>query len=209
MRSEARKVHDLFFDILKIVFPDVDFREARNSLSFTSPPSASSYSKHVLTGQNKRQKPLSGAEPEPSRPQKPQSRGLIHEDTKPRGNVSQKESRLGSSSSRDTAQQDDSRPFTHPGELVICKKKRKDREKLGLRQGSGSAGPVSPTGVSRGVRSPAGASVAKDVKLSQQITQQQGRNNQSPQQVSGGNVGWANPVKRMRTDAGKRRPSHL
>ncbi|CAI9101854.1 OLC1v1039276C1 [Oldenlandia corymbosa var. corymbosa] len=217
VRSEARKVHDLFFDLLKIVFPDVDFREARNSLFFNSPPSSSAYgsaSKHVLPGQNKRQKPLSAAEPEPSRPQKPQTRGMIHEDTKSRVHVSQKESRVGSSSSRDTtAQQDDTRPFPHPGELVICKKKRKDREKLGLRPGSGSAGPISPTGISRGMRSPAGpSSVAKDGRLNQQVTQQQARNNnQSPQQVngSGGSVGWANPVKRMRTDAGKRRPSHL
>nr|XP_027109594.1 ATP-dependent helicase BRM-like [Coffea arabica] len=209
VRSEARKVHDLFFDILKIVFPENDFREAKNSLSFTSAASGSAHgssSKQVLTGQNRRQKATSSAEPEPSRPQKPQPRGPIHEDTKTRGHVSQKEARLGSSSSRDLGQQDDSRPFAHPGELVICKKKRKDREKLGFKAGNGSAGPVSPTGVSRGIRSPAQASIAKDVK---QVTQQQGWNSQSPQQVhsSGGNVGWANPVKRMRTDAGKRRPS--
>lgn len=214
VRSEARKVHDLFFDILKIVFPDNDFREARNSLSFASPPSASTYgssSKQVLPGQNRRQKATSSAEPEPCRPQKPQTRGPIHEDTKTKGYVSQKESRLGSSSSRDLGQHDDSRPFAHPGELVICKKKRKDREKLGFKTGNGSAGPVSPTGISRGIRSPARASIAKDVKLSQQVTQPQGWNNQSPQQVNGssGNVGWANPVKRMRTDAGKRRPSQL
>ncbi|KAL3536805.1 hypothetical protein ACH5RR_000171 [Cinchona calisaya] len=207
VRSEARKVHDLFFDILKIVFPDIDFRESRNSVSFTSPQSASTYgssSKQVLTGQNRRQKVMSSAEPEPSRPQKPQSRGPTHEDTKMRGHVSQKESRLGSSSSRDLGRQDDIRPFTHPGELVICKKKRKDREKLGLKAGNGSAGPVSPTGISRGIRSPAQVSISKDVKLNPQV-------NQSPQQVngSGGNVGWANPVKRMRTDSGKRRPSHL
>ncbi|CDP08793.1 unnamed protein product [Coffea canephora] len=209
VRSEARKVHDLFFDILKIVFPENDFREAKNSLSFTSAASGSTHgssSKQVLTGQNRRQKATSSAEPEPSRPQKPQPRGPIHEDTKTRGHVSQKEARLGSSSSRDLGQQDDSRPFAHPGELVICKKKRKDREKLGFKAGNGSAGPVSPTGISRGIRSPARASIAKDVK---QVTQQQGWNSQSPQQVhsSGGNVGWANPVKRMRTDAGKRRPS--
>ncbi|KAL3517180.1 hypothetical protein ACH5RR_024082 [Cinchona calisaya] len=215
VRSEARKVHDLFFDILKIVFPDNDFREARSSLSFTGPPTVSTHgssSKQMLTGQNRRQKATGSAEPEPIRPQKPQTRGPIHEDTKTRGHVSQKESRLGSSSSRDLgSQQDVSRPFTHPGELVICKKKRKDREKLGFKAGDGSAGPVSPTGITRGIRSPARASIAKDVKLSQQVIQQQGRNNQSPQQGnrSGGNVGWANPVKRMRTDAGKRRPSQL
>ena len=28
VRTEARKVHDLFFDILKIAFPNTDFREA-------------------------------------------------------------------------------------------------------------------------------------------------------------------------------------
>ncbi|KAK8345654.1 hypothetical protein V6Z12_A07G163400 [Gossypium hirsutum] len=43
VRSEARKVHDLFFDLLKIAFPDTDFREARNALSFSSLDSLKSH----------------------------------------------------------------------------------------------------------------------------------------------------------------------
>lgn len=205
MRSEARKVHDLFFDILKIVFPDIDFREARNSFS----SAYGSSSKQVVAGQNKRNKAMSGAERESSRPQKPQTRAPIHEDTsRSRGQISQKDLRLGSvRGGGELNQQEDSRPFTHPGELVICKKKRKDREKMGLKSGNvGSAGPVSVSPTSRGMRSPVPASTNKDVKLGQQAW-----HNQSPQQANGGagSVGWANPVKRMRTDAGKRRPSHL
>lgn len=226
MRSEARKVHDLFFDILKIVFPDIDFREARNSLS-----SVYGSSKQVVVGgQNKRNKAMNGAEQESGRPQKPQTRAPIHEDTsRSRGQTSQKDLRVVGSGrgggGGEVNQQEDSRPFTHPGELVICKKKRKDREKMGLKSGNnGSAGPVSlsPTTTStittatasasatasRGMRSPVPGSMNKDVKLGQQ----QAWHNPSPQQANGGgggSVGWANPVKRMRTDAGKRRPSHL
>lgn len=214
VRSEARKVHDLFFDILKILFPDFDFREARNSLSFASPNPAPGYgssSKQVLPGQNKNQKERSNTEHEPGRPQKPHPRAPITEDTKSRVLTSQKKSRVGSSTSRAPNQQDESHAFTHPGELVICKKKRKDREKLALKPGNGSAGPVSPTCISRGMRSPDPGSVAKDVKSTQQIGQQQMWHNQSPPNVNGsdGNVGWANPVKRMRTGAGKRRPTNL
>lgn len=210
VRSEARKVHDLFFDILKIVFPDIDFREARNSLSFAY----GSSSKQVLGGHNnKRNKAMNGAEHESGRPQKPQTRAPIHEDAiRSRSQITQKELRLGSGRGGELSQQEDSRPFTHPGELVICKKKRKDREKMVLKSGNnGSAGPVSPTTMSRGMRSPVPTSINKDVKLGQQAAQQQAWHNQSPQQAngSGGSVGWANPVKRMRTDAGKRRPSHL
>ncbi|GJX83514.1 ATP-dependent helicase BRM [Tanacetum coccineum] len=36
VRSEAKKVHDLFFDIMKIAFPDTDFREARSALTFSA-----------------------------------------------------------------------------------------------------------------------------------------------------------------------------
>ncbi|EPS67065.1 hypothetical protein M569_07712, partial [Genlisea aurea] len=36
VRDEAKKVHDLFFDILYIAFPDMEFSEAKNSMSFFS-----------------------------------------------------------------------------------------------------------------------------------------------------------------------------
>ncbi|KAL3814821.1 hypothetical protein ACJIZ3_016089 [Penstemon smallii] len=149
VRSEARKVHDLFFDILEIAFPDIEFREAKNSLSFTSCAAKSA------TGPSPRQT-LS----------KRQIR-VPHE----------KESKLSQA-----AAANDAPAFTHPGDLVICKKKRNEREKSG--------------GMSPSIKSPG---------------QQSGWAALSPLQGNsgGGSFGWANPVKKMRTDAGRRRPSHM
>ncbi|KAK9056168.1 hypothetical protein SSX86_027257 [Deinandra increscens subsp. villosa] len=190
VRSEARKVHDLFFDILKIAFPDTDFREARSALTFSSAvaASASGSSPRVIPvsplGQPKRQKQIPEVEPQPR----------LH----PRGSglTTQRETRFGNKNTRESMDpQDEPRPLTHPGELVICKKKRKDREKSLVKPGSSTG---------REIRS------TSQTRLSQ--SQQVWSNNQSPQQGSGnsgGGVGWANPVKRMRTDAGKRRPSHM
>ncbi|KAJ9539405.1 hypothetical protein OSB04_032138 [Centaurea solstitialis] len=190
VRSEARKVHDLFFDILKIAFPDTDFREARSALTFSGsiPASASSPRGAPPFGQPKRPKQILEVEPQPSPSPRSHPRGS--------GPMSQRETRFGSSSgTRDSADpQDDRRPFTHPGELVICKKKRKDREK------SSAVKSVSPTGIGREMRSPG------QTRLSQSQSQPGW---QSPAQPQGTGAGWANPVKRMRTDAGKRRPSHL
>ncbi|KAF5464295.1 hypothetical protein F2P56_014382 [Juglans regia] len=219
VRSEARKVHDLFFDILKNVFPDTDFREARNALSFsgsfstTSAPSP----RQAAVGPSKRHKLINEVEPDPGPPQKLLQRGLISsgEDARIRGHIPQKESRLGSGigGSREQCQQDDPPLLTHPGELVICKKKRKDREKSVVKPRTGSVGPVSPPSIGRGIRSPGPGSVPKDTRQTQQTMHSQGCANQpgpaQPANGDGGSVGWANPVKRLRTDSGKRRPSHI
>ncbi|XP_057780565.1 ATP-dependent helicase BRM isoform X2 [Salvia miltiorrhiza] len=211
VRSEARKVHDLFFDIIGVAFSDTDFREARSSMSFTAPvstPATGPSSRQLPTAQGKRQKFVKDVDSDNAPFQKPQTRAPIHsvESSKVRNSMPHKESRLGSSSNRELGQPDEARPFTHPGDLVICKKKRKDREKSGAKSGNGSAGPLSPTGIGRGMKSPGSVSGAKDIGSSQH-----GWGPLSPQQgnSSGGSVGWANPVKRMRTDAGRRRPSHL
>lgn len=222
MRVEARKVHDLFFDILKIAFPDTDFREARNAVSFSgsvSTPAPAPSPRQAAVGQVKRHKAINEVEPDPPPPPKPLSRGAAaSEDMRAKTHISQKESRLGSSSSRD---QEESPLLTHPGDLVISKKKRKDREKLAAKPRSGSSGPVSPPSMGRSIRSPGTGSLQKDGRLTQQATHQQAWASQPAQQANGGSssgggsgsgsatVGWANPVKRMRTDAGKRRPSHL
>ncbi|XP_073317102.1 ATP-dependent helicase BRM-like [Primulina huaijiensis] len=213
VRSEAKKVHDLFFDILKIAFPDTDFREAKNSMSFSGPVSTpASASRQMIASQAKRQKLVKDVDSDNSHFQKPQTRAanLPLEDTKTRSYMTQKEVRLGSSSSRELSQQDNAHPFTHPGDFVICKKKRKDREKSAVKAGNRLAGPLSPTGLGLN-RSPSSFSGNKDMGLMQQIGAQQSRAALSPQQgnCGGSAVGWANPVKRMRTDAGKRRPSHL
>lgn len=211
IRTEVRKVHDLFFDILKIAFSDTDFREARNALSYNGPvsttPSVPS-PRQASAGQTKRQRMITEMESTPSPTQK-SLRGSIStgEDTRVRVHMPQKESRLGSGSLsiREQSQHDDS---PHPGELVITKKKRKDREKSAVktRTGSASAGPVSPPSLSRNIRSPGPGSISKETRQNQQ-----GWANQPVQPASGGgaSVGWANPVKRLRTDAGKRRPSQL
>lgn len=212
MRSEARKVHDLFFDILKIEFPETDFREARNSISFAGPaasttPGASS--RQMPVGQNKRHKLINEMEPDPSPLQKPKTRGALHagEDAKAKNHMAQRETRFGGSSGRELSQQDDSRSFTHPGELVICKKKRKDREKLGMKPGSSSAGPVSPPSVPRSIRSPGSLPTVKEGgRLNQQTPPPQNQLNGSG---SNSSVGWANPVKRLRSDSARRRQSHL
>lgn len=206
VRSEAKKVHDLFFDIIGVAFSDTDFREARSSMSFTGPVTTpTGPSSRQLPGQSKtRQKSVKDVDSDSGPFQKPQTRVSSHtlEGSKLRS-LHPKDSRLGSSSSsRDLGQSEETRPFTHPGDLVICKKKRKDREKSGAKSGNGSSGPLSPTGIGRGMKSPGGKDVGSG---------QHGWGPLSPQQgnSSGGSVGWANPVKRMRTDAGRRRPSHL
>ncbi|KAK4593758.1 hypothetical protein RGQ29_017743 [Quercus rubra] len=217
VRSEARKVHDLFFDILKNTFPDSDFREARNALSFSGPftTSAAPSPRQPAVGPSKRHKLVNEVEPDPGPPQKPPQRGLVSsgDETRIRSHMSQKESRVGSGigSSREQSQQEDSPLLTHPGELVICKKKRKDREKSAVKPRTGPAGPVSPPSMGRSMRSPGSGSVAKDTRQTQQSTHPQGWANQPAQPANGdgGSVGWANPVKRLRTDSGKRRPSHL
>ncbi|XP_076956925.1 ATP-dependent helicase BRM-like [Bidens hawaiensis] len=186
VRSEARKVHDLFFDIMKIAFPDTDFREARSALTFTGPLASSSPRGLPPVGQRQTKKPkpmVDRKEPEPSLSPRPL----------PRGSIPARETRFGSSS---TKAQEDPRTLTHPGELVISKKKRKDREKS-VRVGNGSAGPVSPVGL--GTRNP---SQSQTRPSQSQAAGQLGNG-------GGASFGWANPVKRMRTDAGKRRPSQL
>ena len=199
MRSEARKVHNLFFDLLKMSFPDSDFGEARNALSFSGPtPTLVSTLSPRAVGinQGKKQKPVNEEEPEPSSPQRPQQR----ENSRIRVQIPQKETKLGGTSS----QNDDSPILAHPGELVICKKKRKDREKSAPRtRTAGSSSPVSPPAmVGRGLRSPVSGSVTRETRLAQATHP----NNSG---AAGDSVGWANPVKKLRTDSGKRRPSHL
>lgn len=217
VRLEAKKVHDLFFDILKIAFPDTDFREARNALSFSSPGSCAAASmRERPASQSKRQKMINDMDTDSAPQHKSMHRGpMSGEETRAsRGHLlAQKESRFGSGSgSKDQYHQIEEPPLlTHPGELVICKKKRKDREKSIVKPRTGSGGPVSPPSVARGIRSPGPGSVSKDSKQSQPSAHSQGWPNQ-PQSANGGGSGpvsWANPVKRLRTDAGKRRPSHI
>ncbi|CAN1237239.1 ATP-dependent helicase BRM [Linum grandiflorum] len=200
VRSEARKVHDLFFDLLKIAFPDIDFREAKSSLSFTGPTSnaAGPSQRQTPASQTKRQKPIHEVDTDSVRPTSQRGSNL-GQDTRIRVQIPQRETRQGSGSQQhhQHQQQLDDSPL-HPGELVICKKKRKDRDKSASKTRAGSSGPGSPPSIT--MVSP------------RAMIGREGRSSQSPAWTNGaspGNVGWANPVKRLRTDAGKRRPSHL
>lgn len=147
---------------------------------------------------------MNEVEPDSHPSQKPQQRGSASsgENSRIRVRMPPKESKVGNVGSSNIREQprpqDDSPPLlTHPGELVVCKKRRNDREKSTVKTRSG---PVSPP-----MRSPGAGSVPKD-RLTQQT---QGWVGQPSQQPNGGSVGWANPVKRLRTDSGKRRPSHM
>ncbi|KAK9040613.1 hypothetical protein V6N11_015757 [Hibiscus sabdariffa] len=206
VRSEARKVHDLFFDLLKIAFPDTDFREARNALAFSGPVSTSvSGPSARQVAVSTRQKSINEEESDSRLTLKTLLRGSTHasEDTRVKVHVPQNESKLGKGSSiREQYQHNDGFLLTHPGELVVCKKKRKDREKSTVMPRSGSVGPVAPPSVGRNIRSPGAGSVSKDARPTQQATHQQGFPNQPGHlsNSSSGIVGWANPVKKMRTD---------
>ncbi|EPS69442.1 hypothetical protein M569_05321, partial [Genlisea aurea] len=173
VRDEAKKVHDLFFDILYIAFPDIDFEEARDAMSFF--------------GHHKQPRQKSSSE---SPFQTPKSRG---------GYVSQKEDvRFGRRSREQqqiSRQQQDvvvvaassgSSPFAHPGDLVVCKKKRKDREK------SSSAATAHHRNDTRN-------SFQKDAAAESTSSSVQGRSSSVVV------VGWANPVKKTRSDANRRR----
>lgn len=241
VKYEARKLNDIFFDIMKIAFPDTDFREAKNSLTFPSHGGSSAASppkKGAAASQSKQQKMVS--KPEPSRaPPKPSlcSTSPLQEEgrmTRAYASKFNKESRPATgTSSRDLAPHE--RPLTHPGDLVICKKKRKDRRAGPVSpssQGRSSSGPVSPPSAGRvGPPSPPKTGRSSRVPAQQrepghptlQSASRPGRStHQSTQQQHDGRSAgpgdpsgameeaqWAKPVKRMRTDAGKRRPSHL
>ncbi|MED6215867.1 hypothetical protein PIB30_002556 [Stylosanthes scabra] len=205
VRTEARKVHDLFFDILKIAFPDTDFRDARNALSFAA--SSVTSPRQGAAGQGKRHRLINEVEADPYPSQKPLQRGSASGGENTR--VKQKESRAGSGSTREQLQPDDYPVLTHPGELVVCKKRRNDRGEKSLVKLR--TGPVSPTSMVPAMRSPGSGSTPRDARLAHQSPHAQGLVGQPFQQPngSGGSVGWANPVKRLRTDSGKRRPSHM
>ncbi|XP_015947498.1 ATP-dependent helicase BRM [Arachis duranensis] len=209
VRTEARKVHDLFFDILKIAFPDTDFRDARSALSFAA--STVTSPRQGAVGLGKRHRLINEVEADQYPSPKPLQRGSASggENSRVKGHGLQKESRAGSGSTREQLQPDDYPVLTHPGELVVCKKRRNDRGEKSLVKLR--TGPVSPTSMVPAMRSPGSGSTPRDARLAHQSPHAQGLVGQPFQQPngSGGSVGWANPVKRLRTDSGKRRPSHM
>jgi hypothetical protein len=206
VRTEARKVHDLFFDILKTTFSDIDFGEAKSALSFTSQISANAgaSSKQATVFPSKRKRGKNDMETDPIPTQKPLQRGSTSngESSRIKVQLPQKASRTGSGSGsvREQLQQDSPSLLTHPGDLVVCKKKRNERgDKSSAKLRIGSAGPVSPHIMVHAVTSSPIPGSGSTPRAGHAHTSN----------GSGGSVGWANPVKRMRTDSGKRRPSHM
>ncbi|XP_010933130.1 ATP-dependent helicase BRM [Elaeis guineensis] len=236
VKYEARKLHDMFFDIMKIAFPDTDFREARNAFTFSSPgvTGTSLSPKLAASSQSKPHKTVTEVKPEPG-PVKLAPRGPVPPDedgrTRGRPSKSQKESRPAGGSGGEHPAPELSPLLTHPGDLVICKKKRKDRDKPAVKRmapmslpGPGPVGPLSATNPRQvGPKSPPSNTrspripVQKDSYPTQQALHPNQWAYQPEQQAVGGiggpprmdQVQWAKPVKKMRTDTGKRRPSHL
>ncbi|CAI0424888.1 unnamed protein product [Linum tenue] len=144
VRSEARKVHDLFFDLLKIAFPNTDFREARGSLSFSGPAPPTSNAvpsqRRTVASQSKiKDKQTNEADTDAHKPIPQRESSKLGEDARMCVQIPLRETRQqGNGSTGNREQQQDDSPL-HPGELVMCKKKRKDREK----PRAGSSGPVS------------------------------------------------------------------
>lgn len=235
-RYEARKLNDVFLDIMKIAFPGTDYREARNSFMSSVPGGPAT----VVPSPKQSKHPNSFGEVEPnSVSARSTNCGLAppDEDGRTRGHASKLRESGGGSASGSAH---NPLLLAHPGELVICKKKRKDRDKTMAKQRMGQvspsnparAGPLSPSVPGRAVApaspmSRGGLRVPplhnKDTHPSQQSIHPSGwghqqASQQQQQQVSGGSAGgspnvaevqWAKPAKKLRTDTGKRRPSHL
>ncbi|KAH0890044.1 hypothetical protein HID58_052473 [Brassica napus] len=166
-----------------------DFREARNALSFSGPtPTLVSTLSPRTVGisQGKKQKPVNEEEPEPSSPQRPQQR----ENSRIRVQIPQKKRSLADikpqrrlsnfSSSRGTSNLQEE----EERQRKVCAENQNRRLKQPVYKGDK-------------------ASTAQQQRWPNQGTHP---NNSG---AAGDSVGWANPVKRLRTDSGKRRPSHL
>jgi hypothetical protein len=194
VRNEADRLHILFFDIMKIAFPDSDFHKVKSSINF----STLSTSAAASPKSSKRQVPTSKSDTTRG------SHSSIDVATRAQGS---------SRSQRDSVP---APLLTHPGDLVICKKKRKDREKptgkfvAGSPSSSNRIGPLNPGRI--GPVSPAATNSGKSSRTSLQresVRWGQGSSNVETAVAGIGDVQWAKPVKRMRSDTGKRRPSQL
>ncbi|KAI0500418.1 hypothetical protein KFK09_018630 [Dendrobium nobile] len=193
VKCEAAMIHDLFFDIMKIAFPETDFREARNAHTFFSPAAT-------------------GAAPSPRQPSLSQSRRLPQMETLPSSSPTKARGHTSA------ALQEDRQDFgpAHPADLVICKKRRNDRDK----QRVGPSSPVTPRWMgsplppaNQNRPSPARSPITnRSTRTPFQRDAHMVHPDGSPASgLSPGlkEVQWAKPVKKMRTDSGKRRPSHL
>jgi hypothetical protein len=224
IRVEAETLHTLFFNIMKIAFPDSDFREAKNVSSLMNPGGAAGSAsapstKHTSSGL-KRRSSTSEAEQHGSGHARHNQPSSVNK--APSRSHSSRPERQSGSGSRDQLLDDSG--LIHPSDLVIVKKKRQDRGRcsIGSPSSSGRAGALSPGNPGRAgpAPSPRGARTPfqRDPHPSQQLMHSAGWGGHSLQQSdhggslsspSIGDIQWAKPVKRLRTDSGKRRPSHM
>lgn len=192
VKCEAAMIDNIFFDIMKITFPETDFGEARSAPAFFNPTAM-------------------GAAPSPKPPSSSQSRRHPQmEESRPSSSPTKAR---GHSSAHQDGRQDFS--LAHPADLVICKKRRNDRDK----QRVGPSSPVTPRWMgpplppahqNRG--SPARSPITnKSARAPFQREAHMVHPDGSASGLSPGlnEVQWAKPVKKMRTDSGKRRPSHI
>lgn len=225
VRVEAETLHNLFFNIMKIAFPDSDFREAKGAMSFSNPGggasgSAAQSTKQSASGQ-KRRSSTSEAEQHGSSTSRHNQHAPVGEVSgRAHTSKSEKDSRHSGPGSREQFT-DSAGLFRHPTDMFIVKKKRDRRPSLGSPSSSGRAGPLSPTNAGRmgPAPSPRGARTPfqRDPHPSQQSMHSAGWGAHSVQQSDRGgssspgigDIQWAKPTKRSRTDSGKRRPSHM
>lgn len=211
VRIEAETLHNLFFNIMKIAFPDSDFGEAKSAMSFSHPGGAASgaaapSTKHTALGHKRR---ASNSEAE--------QHGSGHGRHNQPSEVPSRPHRHSGSGSKD--QLPDGAGLLHPSDMFIVKKKRQDRARssIGSPSSSGRAGPLSPANPGRPgpVPSPRGGSrtpFQRDPHPSQQSMHSAGWGAHSDHGGSSsapgiGDIQWAKPAKRQRTDSGKRRPN--
>ncbi|CAN6167182.1 unnamed protein product [Urochloa humidicola] len=218
VRIEAETLHNLFFNIMKIAFPDSDFSEAKNAISFSNPGGSASgasgpSTKHAALG-HKRCASTSEVEQHGSGHSRHNQPSEVP--SRPHSSRSERDSRHSGSSSRD--QLPDGAGLLHPRDMFIVKKKRQERGRssIGSPSSSGRAGPLSPANPGRPgpVPSPRGARTPfqRDAHPSQQSMHSTGwvaHSGGSSSAPGIGDIQWAKPAKRQRTDSGKRRPSNL
>ncbi|WVZ78198.1 hypothetical protein U9M48_025947 [Paspalum notatum var. saurae] len=221
VRIEAETLHNLFFNIMKIAFPDSDFSEAKSAMSFSNPGGAASgaaapSTKHGASG-HKRRASTSEAEQHGSGHSRHNQSSEVP--SRPHSSRSERDPRHSGSGSKD--QLPDGAGLLHPSDMFIVKKKRQDRARssIGSPSSSGRAGPLSPANPGRPgpVPSPRGGNrtpFQRDPHPSQQSMHSAGWGAHSDHGGSSsapgiGDIQWAKPAKRQRTDSGKRRPSHM
>ena len=119
VRIEAETLHNLFFNIMKIAFPDSDFSEAKNAMSFSNPGGAASGAAGQSTKQaalgHKRRASTSEAEQHGSGHSRHNQPSEVP--SRPHSSRSERDSRHSGSGSRD--QLPDGAGLLHPSDMFI------------------------------------------------------------------------------------------